>query len=185
MARKKKSRKIGRLDPSITSTPKKSELEEKQPRNRKQTGNKAGTRQEVAKPKKNQSQANSNKDPRLGSKKPIDLGIATKPVNKPKKEHSKGPSVAPITVLDNTPSLEEELIAIEGNMELQLLAGRADSGEELTEQEAEFLQSQLDRYQQLIKELGLEQLEEESPELDEEDDLWSKLDDTDFSDYKD
>ncbi|KGJ88118.1 Der GTPase-activating protein YihI [Thalassotalea sp. ND16A] len=185
MSRSKKSRKPGRM--KSESAPKKVVLEEKEPRARKTSGNKAGTRQQVAKDKAISSDNATAKDPRIGSKKPIDLGIVLTPVKKVKKQEPPAKaSVAPIKVIDDSENLEQELLAIESNVELQQVAAKVDSGEEVSEQEAELLATSLERYQQLIEKLGLENDEasEAAEETDPEDELWDKLDSSDLSDFK-
>lgn len=187
MSRNKKSRKIGRLT-SIKSE-KKAVTVEREQRQRKQKGNKAGSRQQVEDSRLVLDSKHVNKDPRLGSKKLIDLGSYAKSPEKVKQEEPNihKPLVAPIKVAENTPTLEEELISIESDLEIQRLAEKAESDEELTVEEAVLLESTLSRYQELIALLGL-QVEEghESNEfkIDSEDELWSRLDDADLSDYK-
>ncbi|OUS29513.1 hypothetical protein A9Q98_06225 [Thalassotalea sp. 42_200_T64] len=188
MSRSKKSRKPGRM--KSASAPKKVVLEEKEPRARKTSGNKAGTRQQVAKDNAISSDNAAAKDPRIGSKKPIDLGIVLTPVKKAKKQKQPAKThVAPIQVIDDSEDLEQELLTIEGNVELQQIAAKVDSGEEVSEQEAELLATSLERYQQLIDTLGLEndeasEVSEATEEIDPEDELWDKLDSSDLSDFK-
>ncbi|TRX54910.1 Der GTPase-activating protein YihI [Thalassomonas sp. M1454] len=182
MSRKKKSRKPGWINlPKADKTT----VEERTPRARKSTGNKAGTRQQVANKPRVVVENTQPKDPRIGSKKPIDLGIATKPVKKEKKQPKDSrPLVAPIKVADDTELFEQELLAIENNTELQLLAERQEDGEVLSAEEQAMLTASLERYQELISKLGLEDEEEIVQESDDEDELWSHLDKDDFSDFK-
>lgn len=185
MSRSKKSRKPGRINP--VKADKKEIVEPKEPRARKSKGNKAGTRQQVANLPREVVADTETRDPRIGSKKPIDLGVATKKV-KPvqKKAKDTRPLVAPIKVVDDSELYEQELLAIENNSELQLLAERQDDGEVLTDEEQVLLTTSLARYQELINKLGLED-ESESPAenlTDEEDELWSHLEKDDFSDFK-
>ncbi|WNC72426.1 Der GTPase-activating protein YihI [Thalassotalea psychrophila] len=189
MSRTKKSRKPGRA--RSISEPNKNIIEEKEPRTRKTSGNKAGTRQQVAFVKTSQPDDVKDKDPRIGSKKPIDLGVASTPVKqtKPKTKAVQQPIAAIKDVeVDNTEieALEKELFAIEDNEELQILAARAEAGEELTEQEAQTLSASFDRYEELLAALGIETEDddEEYEDEDSEDKLWDKLDETDFSEFK-
>lgn len=188
MSRSKKSRKQGRLNP--VKADKKAIFEEKPSRIRKQSGNKAGTRQQVANPKLDDQQDAEIRDPRIGSKKPIDLGIVNTLVKTEfKKKPLSQPSVAAIQVFDDTELLEQELLAIESNEELQALSERQDAGEELSTQETEFLATNLTRYQELVSKLDLSHGEDDGPadtDLDDDSDdaLWDKLDGSDFSDFK-
>ncbi|WOH36496.1 Der GTPase-activating protein YihI [Thalassotalea fonticola] len=189
MSRTKKSRKPGRM--RTISEPKKTVIEEKEPRARKTSGNKAGTRQQVAFVKESPVDNVKDKDPRIGSKKPIDLGVAATPVKqaKPKAKVLQQPIAAIKDVeVDNTEIelLEKELFAIEDNEELQILAARAEAGEELTETEAQQLSDSFDRYEELLAALGIE-TEDDDEEYDDEDSddqLWDKLDESDFSEFK-
>ncbi|WNC68529.1 Der GTPase-activating protein YihI [Thalassotalea nanhaiensis] len=192
MSRTKKSRKPGRA--KTISEPRNKVIEEKEPRARKTSGNKAGTRQQVAFTKTTQTENVKDKDPRIGSKKPIDLGAPTTPVKqaKPKAKVVQQP-IAPIkdVEVDTTEIelLEKELFAIEDNEELQILAARAEAGEELTENEAQTLSDSFDRYEELLEALGIETEDDDEEYEDEvsedsEDKLWDKLDDTDFSEFK-
>ncbi|WP_068547759.1 GTPase-activating protein [Thalassotalea crassostreae] len=194
MSRTKKSRKPGRIKPSSAPA---SIVGEREPRARKKSGNKAGTRQTVANVERNPKQETVDKDPRIGSKKPIDLGISLKPqVKKPKAKSEQSAPIAAIRVaeettqVDQTELLEQELLAIESNQELQILAAKVDAGEDVSEQEAELLATSLERYQQIIDQLdlaGSDETEQEAIEnsaSDDEDDLLDKLDDLDLSEFK-
>ena len=186
MSRSKKSRKPGRLNP--VKADKKAIVEEKPSRVRKTSGNKAGTRQTIAFQKEEVAVDDKDRDPRIGSKTPIDLGVKSAPVKAvSKKVKDTRPAVAPITVIDDSELWEQELLAIESNEQLQSIASRSDDGEPVTEEEAELLASSLARYQQLITKLGLEDDEEETDEDDDdlsEDDLLNKLDGNDFSEFE-
>lgn len=190
MSRSKKSRKPGRIKPS--SAPKPIVAEEKEPRARKKTGNKSGTRQQEGRVLDNQQDSLQAKDPRIGSKKKIDLGIAITPKKSTKTRPSDNrPSVAPIQVAGNeetsTQALEQELLLIERDQEVQMIAMRVNSGEEVSEQDAAKLATSLERYQELLTLLGLDsedESDEEEPQDDSEDALWDKFNDTDFSDFK-
>lgn len=169
--------------------PKRTPKVEKEKRIRKKTGNKPGSRQDVEFNQSNKSgQSSGNRDPRLGSKKPIALGVAQSTQAKPEvKPTEKLQPIAPVRVIDNREDLEQELLALENNESLQALAASEEAGEELSEAQQSELQAGLARYQQLVSELGLEQEQDvvmdESSEVSE-DVLWDKLDDYDFSDYK-
>lgn len=189
MSRSKKSRKPGRIKPS--SAPKNIPIEDKEPRARKKSGNKAGTRQEVAKPVKAVSENEVAKDPRLGSKKPIDLGIKTKPTKKATPKVTPKAKIAAVRVVEvaevDREALLQELFEIEHNEELQDLAIKADMDESLTAEETDRLEKSFTRYTELMDILGIEDGDDDSAddlEDDEEEALWDKLDDGDFSEFK-
>ena len=191
MSRSKKSRKPGRIKPS--SAPKNIAIEDKEPRARKKSGNKAGTRQEVAKQVKKTANTEHAKDPRIGSKKPIDLGVKTKATNKPVVKKAPIAKVAAVRVVESAEidreALLQELFEIEHNEELQDLAIKADMDETLTAEESDRLEQSFTRYTELMDILGIEESDEESDEdleddIDDEEALWDKFDDGDLSEFK-
>jgi len=189
MSRSKKSRKQGSAP---TAKPKlsKKELESIEKRVRKHKGNKAGNRQQETSPKNEDKNLFENKDPRLGSKKPIVLIKET--AKKPKQ--LKSVKVAPIaavrtiepesTSIDEV-ALEQELESIEENQNIQAILTKQEQGLELSEQEVNFFNEQMTRHQEICELLGYdEENEDEELEVDRhtsEDDLWDKLDNNDFS----
>ena len=187
MTRKRKSRKSGVGSIGASKTDKKllSEVSDKKPK--KQTGNKAGTRQTIATAKNKQTgQGNKNNDPRLGSKKPIVLIQASeKRQAKIAKKKILQSSVAPIKVLEPDTSLEQELQAIEQDEQLQLILTKQDSEQALTEQEVAHFNKLMERHQEITEQLGLDEEEQQDEPTDlSEDDLWDKLDSSDFSKFE-
>ncbi|TLU65671.1 GTPase-activating protein [Thalassotalea litorea] len=188
MSRSKKSRKEGALMKAIL--PKRTPKEEKEKRIRKKSGNKPGSRQVTEAKQSNQANQSAQRDPRLGSKKPIALGVEQVTHSKPApKPENRPESIAPVRVVDNSAALEQELLALENNEALQTLAARDEAGEALTEEQQSQLQAGLARYQELVSELGLEQEQDEDVQTQEssqvsEEALWDKLDDYDFSEYQ-
>ena len=85
---------------SKTDLPKLDKAQNKKPK--KKTGKPAGTRQQEAMKKAKPKASNqATKDPRIGSKKPIDLGIkVTSP--SPKKKVKTAQAIAPIKVIDES-----------------------------------------------------------------------------------
>ncbi|WP_371187377.1 GTPase-activating protein [Thalassotalea maritima] len=178
---------------------KRPEKVEKEPRKRKVSGNKSGTRQQVASQKDASQQQTGNQDPRVGSKKPIDLGVSLKP-KKPEQHKPKQAVVAPIRVAETTTETiadeqalidlyEQELDAIEANEEFIIIAAKLEAGEEVTLAEQQKLEQAQQRHQELLDLLGYEEddfIEDEQPveDDDDEDALLRKFDDSEFSEFK-
>ncbi|MEN9533597.1 MAG: hypothetical protein RIQ83_2821 [Pseudomonadota bacterium] len=111
----------------------------------KRKGLKAGSRQQAEQASnKNGKQA---KDPRIGSRKPVALIV----------EEKSGKPVAPKPVKEKklvmTP--EQELAAIENDDRLNDLLDRLDAGETLEAAEQTWVDQSVDRYQELMDELGI------------------------------
>lgn len=111
----------------------------------KRKGLKAGSRQQAEQSSnKNGKQA---KDPRIGSRKPIALIV----------EEKSGKPVAPKPVKEKKLVLtpEQELAAIENDDRLNDLLDRLDAGETLEAAEQTWVDQRVDRYQELMDELGI------------------------------
>ena len=195
MSRTKKSRKPSTA-PKAKPKLSKEALASVEKRVRKKTGNKPGNRQQEALANKDSASANQqNKDPRLGSKTPIDLGGNTagekQAVIKPLKSKSiKESAIAAIRYAEPEQDFAKELADIESDETLLAILAKQDEGIELTEQEVDLFNSMMERHQELVEKLGLDD-EEESEELSSstkssEDDLWDKLDNAsdDFSKFE-
>ena len=199
MSRTKKSRKPATA-PKAQPKLSKAELANVEKRVRKKTGKKPGNRQQEAEQKKSSNKANLQaRDPRIGSKTPIDLGGTVKKVQtKPAK--SKPSEQQPIAAIryaelaqDDTqvPSMElnQELAAIEADEQLQVILAKQEDDIALTEQEVDYYNQLMERHQTLTEQLGLDE-ESDEEELQQntrsEDDLWDKLDKAsdDFSDFE-
>jgi hypothetical protein len=112
--------------------------------------------------------ARVQKDPRLGSKKPVALI---------KDEAKAAPVVAKVAKLKAlTP--EQELEQLENNERLNTLLDRVDAGEKLGKDDAAWLDQTLARHQQLLEQLGL--LDDEDEEPEEGEDLWTRFMDADL-----
>ena len=153
----------------------------------KRKGLKAGSRQQVEQPK-NKSGNSQSKDPRIGSRKPVVLVVDDK---------QKKP-VAPKAVKEKklvmTP--EQELASIENDDRLNDLLDRLDAGETLEAAEQAWVDQRVDRYQELMDELGIidndDDEDDELPfddgddaEFDEqqpasEEELWDRFNQVDF-----
>ena len=199
MSRSKKSRKPG-SEPTKKPKLSKQELESVEKRVRKKKGKVAGNRQKEAKPLEAEiDNSPKNLDPRIGSKKPIDLGGGVKISNpkpakaKPKKQSS---PIAAIRTIEpavtnsssnegSTESFADELEAIEEDTKLQDILAKEESGTELSEQDVDYYNQKMARYDELRDILGLddEDDEDESNESKSEDDLWDTLDKPNFKDF--
>ncbi|MDU0353364.1 Der GTPase-activating protein YihI [Paraglaciecola aquimarina] len=153
MPRKKKSRKVGQIGiPKSSTNTRKAKPVEK--RVKKHLGKPAGSRNSEAKLVKATGEANSPKDPRHGSKKPIDLFAAdTKTVvSEPKVKHF---------------SPAQELDAIENNQQLSDLLNKIELGKKVSKEEQHFVDKNLARHKVLCELLGLNEEPEESTEFEE------------------
>lgn len=191
MSRTKKSRKPGGAP---TAKPKlsKAELASVEKRVRKKSGKKPGNRQQEAQ-LDNQSNQNSNqnKDPRIGSKKLIDLGGGvklTKPVAKAiKPKQNPLAAIRPVTTENNSDdvelSLPQELAMIEADERLQVILAKQEDELELTEEEVDYFNDLMERHQEISEQLDNSEEEETiRTKVKSEDDLWDKLDNSSLSD---
>lgn len=195
MARTKKSRKPGGAP---TAKPKlsKVELANVEKRVRKKTGKKPGNRQQEAQLDKSSDQnANQNKDPRIGSKKPIDLGGAVKPVKSVvkaiKSKQNPMAAIRPASTVNNSSgndsvnaelSLAQELANIEADEQLQVILEKQENELALTQEEVDYFNNMMERHQQISAQLDDEEEEASKPNVSSEDDLWDKLDNSSLSD---
>lgn len=178
MAHSKKSRKVGKIGVSKANTPRPVKIERK---NRKTSGNKSGTRQQL----ESQEQANASrvkKDPKLGSKTPIDL-------NKYKDGAVSKPAKAEKPIVYKTP--REELEAIENNQELDALLEK-QLEQKLSRSEQAFVDKLSARYRDLCELLGISvDADPEDDDLHDEqenedlDDPFARLDAIKIDDFKD
>lgn len=189
MSRIKKSRKPGAgssgaikadTKTTVTAAPRK-------PKNKK--GKEAGNRQKEAKPTlKKQSTTVSNKDPRIGSKKPIDLGISAKTNEvKVSQKKAKQPQslIAAIRTVEADNNLEQELFEIENDARLQEILAKQDQDIALTEDEVTLFNSLMDRHQELTDKLGIQDVIDDDNQDENADQApWEKLDSDDWSDFK-
>jgi uncharacterized protein len=113
--------------------------------------------------------ARVQKDPRLGSKKPVALI----------KDEAKAAAVAKVGVArPKALTPEQELEQLENNERLNALLDRVDAGEKLGKDDAAWLDQTLARHQQLLEQLGL--LDDEDEEPEEGEDLWTRFMDADL-----
>lgn len=175
MARVKKSRKIGQIGtPSIAkeSRKRKSPPEGK---TKPSKGNKPGSRHSAGEKNSNNSGSITKKDPRIGSKKPIQLIVESKPTpsEKPKKAFF---------------SPKEELQDIENDQKLSDLLDKIDDGLEITAEQQNYVETKLARHKSLCELLGVneeEEIQPASPVKDPtEDDLFETFDTIDINKFK-
>ena len=127
-------------------------------RKRKHKGLPSGSRFNGPDNNQNKKSTNTIKDPRIGSKKPISLlqtndsSIKNK-VNQPQK-------------IKLTP--QQELEQLENDNKLDHLLDLVEQGKTLTDDQQSYLDNKLDRIDQLMKQLGIEDDDfEDDEELDE------------------
>ncbi|MEB6607925.1 MULTISPECIES: Der GTPase-activating protein YihI [Aeromonas] len=149
----------------------------------KRKGLKAGSRQQVEQAGK-KSGTKQAKDPRIGSRKPVAL-IVDEKSSKP---------VAPKAVKEKTLVMtpEQELASIENDDRLNDLLDRLDAGETLDAAEQAWVDQRVDRYQELMDELGIIDTDEdedgdfdnveyeESSEPASEEELWERFTQVDY-----
>ena len=130
-------------------------------RQKKHRGNPAGNRQQEAM-KEEQAQTNEQKDPRIGSKKPIPL-IVDNQAPKVDKKKSAPTKMEPMRL-----SLEEELALLENDTRLDELLSRLEEGGKLNPEEQAYTEKTLDRIDALMAELGIEFEEDDDEEKTED-----------------
>ena len=198
MSRTKKSRKPGGAP---TAKPKlsKVELSSIEKRVRKKTGKKPGNRQQEANLDNNVGDnATQKKDPRIGSKKPIDLGGSvdtsqrkltsaqsakanTKTV-KAKQDPLAALRCVETEKVDVELSLAQELANIESDAQLLTILEKQEDELTLTQCEVNYFNNMMDRHHIISEQLGEEDEEIISKGVSSEEDLWDKLDNASFED---
>ncbi len=137
---------------------------------------KAGARNAEEQAKQKQS-ANQVRDPRLGSKKKIPLIV--EPAKK-------------LTKQERRLSAEQELEMLENDAQLNVLLDRIEAGENLGRGLQQYVDEKLDRIEQLMKQLGLlepeddEEFQDEAPtrKARSDDELLADFEDFNMDDYK-
>lgn len=187
MTRSKKSRKPGTGSSGVRKTDKDALAIVKEKRLRKKTGNKPGTRQVTD--SKNDSQNNAQaKDPRLGSKKPIELIKSTAVKSAPKVKTPKVEDMPQVRAVVSVESdLMQELTRIEEDEQLQAILEKQEDDIGLSESEVEYYNNLMARHEGISSQLGLDEEDDEafltpSKQPLSEEDLWRKFNDTDFDD---
>lgn len=162
--KKKKSRKVGligvRKDPDYKH--KKSPSTTKS--NKKPKGKPAGSRHNVESTAKETSAVLTNKDPRHGSKKPVQLVKTIQPQQIKKFA---------------TPA--EELAAIEADDRLSGLLDKIDNKKPLTKEQQAYVEEKMARHQVLCNLMGIDDSEDKE---DDSDDPFAKLDAIKLDDFE-
>ena len=135
-------------------------------RDKKHRGHAAGSRATGATGGANSKGGAQQKDPRIGSKKPISLGVTETPVTKQPKPKSEKPMLSP----------QAELDMLEKDERLDSLLERLEEGEALSADEQAWVDAKLDRIDELMQTLGLSYDDEDEEEEEEgQDDLMRLL----------
>jgi hypothetical protein len=196
MSRNKKSRKQGAGSIGAVKDDKKKPLVPVDRKPKKKSGKQAGNRQKEAFDSGvDAKEPAKNKDPRIGSKKPIDLGGPVKATAQPFKAKIKNKvkadssPIAAIRVVEADTSLEQELAAIEDDSRLQSILEQQENDISLSNEDVDYFNEKMERHEQLREMLGLDDEEEdESAESAEKpksgEDLWDKFDNSDLSEFE-
>ena len=190
MSRSKKSRKPGTGSIGILKDDKKKLVEPKPRRAKKKNGNEPGNRQKEATAKVlNGPNSAKNKDPRIGSKTPIDLGkpVAAPVKVKPAKKVQQNSPIAAIRVVEVSESLADQLSRIEQDPRLLEILEKQDIDAELSAEEVSYFNTLMEQHEKISQELGLDEEDEivtPANKSDSEDDLWDKFDNSDLSKFE-
>ena len=196
MSRNKKSRKQGAGSIGAVKDDKKKPLVPVDRKPKKKSGKQAGNRQKEAFDSGvDAKEPAKNKDPRIGSKKPIDLGGPVKATAQPFKAKIKNKvkadssPIAAIRVVEADTSLEQELAAIEDDSRLQSILEQQENDISLSNEDVDYFNEKMERHEKLREMLGLDdEDEDESSESVEKpksgEDLWDKFDNSDLSEFE-
>jgi uncharacterized protein len=169
MAKKKKTRKIGQIGVRKSPDFKHKVVESKV---KKGVGKPSGSRNNAAKIASTNQHTKINKDPRLGSKKPIDL-------------YAKAEDLSAIKIKKPRYfSPEQELAAIEDDTKLARLIEQLDAGESLDNANQRYVDTKLARHQELCRMLGIADEEEDTSSAQVERDLLSIYENVDINKLK-
>ncbi|AYL63727.1 Der GTPase-activating protein YihI [Citrobacter sp. FDAARGOS_156] len=125
-------------------------------RQKKHRGHAAGSRASGSEGGSGGGNQNKQKDPRIGSKNPIPLGVTEK-VTKQHKPKSEKPMLSP----------QAELDLLETDERLDALLERLEAGETLSAEDQSWVDAKLDRIDELMQKLGLSYDDEEEEEEEE------------------
>ncbi|MDY4367600.1 Der GTPase-activating protein YihI [Pectobacterium brasiliense] len=137
-------------------------------KDKKHRGNASGSRTQEKASNDQRSGQRKAADPRIGSKKPVQLGVLDSAVAKPKPKSKPSEPVEKVVAAKPTMSPEEELEMLENDARLDALLDRLDSGETLSAKDQSWVDETLDRIDILMEELGIElgDDDEEEPQED-------------------
>lgn len=135
-------------------------------RQKKHRGHAAGSRTSGKGVSQGSQGSHKDKDPRIGSKTPIQLGIVEQPVVRPAKVKAEKPAAL-------TP--EAELMLLENDERLDALLERLEEGEALSKADQDWVDATLDRIDTLMEQLGISYEDEDEAEEEKTDDLMRLL----------
>ncbi|MEQ2352150.1 Der GTPase-activating protein YihI [Pseudoalteromonas piscicida] len=171
MTRKKKTRKVAANGTPRLSKEKLQALRAlKEQRSKKTKGKKPGSRNAPEILVKEQSNTTTNKDPRVGSKKPISLIAEPQSAEsntQPEMKRHLQPQVKLTTAVE-TLTPEQELEQLENDERLMALLERHERGELLTGKDAKYFNRGIARHQELCEILGIDDEFEEGDMLDDD-----------------
>ena len=128
-------------------------------RQKKHRGHTAGSRATGGEASSAGKKTGQQQDPRIGSKKPIPLGVTeSTPATKQHKPKSEKPMLSP----------QAELDMLESDERLDALLERLENDEILTAEEQKWVDAKLDRIDELMQKLGLSYDDDEEEEEEEE-----------------
>lgn len=192
MSRTKKSRKPGTGSIGIVKDDKKKLVAPAPRKPKKKTGKEAGNRQKEAQVNViNNQSVSKNKDPRIGSKTPIDLGkpVNTALKNKATKKVVTNSPIAAIRAVEASESLTDQLARIEQDPRLLEILKKQDDDIALSVEDVNYFNTLMEQHEKISVALGLD--EEDDNEIvtttnksDSEDDLWDKFDNSDLSKFE-
>ncbi|GGD28857.1 Der GTPase-activating protein YihI [Franconibacter pulveris 1160] len=105
------------------------------------------------------------KDPRIGSKKPIPLGVTEAPAKKQPKPKSEKPMLSP----------QAELDMLENDERLDSLLERLEEGETISAEDQAWVDAKLDRIDELMQQLGLSYDDDDEEEEEGQEDMMRLL----------
>ena len=171
MTRKKKTRKVAANGTPRLSKEKLQALRAlKEQRSKKTKGKKPGSRNAPEILVKEQSNTTTNKDPRVGSKKPISLVAEPQSAEsntQPEMKRHLQPQVKLTTAVE-TLTPEQELEQLENDERLMALLERHERGELLTGKDAKYFNRGIARHQELCEILGIDDEFEEGDMLEDD-----------------
>lgn len=195
MSRTKKSRKPGTGSIGVVKDDKK-KLATPVPRKpKKKTGKEAGNRQKEATASvSNKQNSKVKKDPRIGSKTPIDLGKPLATPSKPQtvktkslKKIQESSPIAAIRAVETSETLAEQLTRIEQDAKLQEILEKQDNDQALTAEEVDYYNELMEKHEKISQELGTDDEDEimvTNTKAGSEDELWDKIDNSDLSRFE-
>ncbi|WP_052284163.1 Der GTPase-activating protein YihI [Kluyvera genomosp. 1] len=124
---------------------------------KKHRGNAAGSRANGTGGASGGNKQKQQQDPRIGSKKPIALGVTDAPVVKQPKPKSEKPMLSP----------QAELDMLESDERLDALLERLENDEVLSAEDQKWVDAKLDRIDELMQQLGLSYDDDEEEEEEE------------------